>query len=123
MDNLKKLKPLKPDFSVNETTDYIEVSVILKPRDKKRRLVTQINDEDIKLYVEATGLSMGALVERPDGTFNNQSNDTKKTGVWKFKKKDLRVKSSPPKGGVTYAKPSPPKGGSKRKSTKTSAKG
>ncbi len=123
MDNLKKLKPIKPDFSINETTDYIEVSVTLKPRDKKRRLVTQISDDDIKLYVEATGLSMGRLVERPDGTFNNLNNNTNRVGVWKFKKKDLRVKSSPPKGGVTYAKSSPPKGGSKRKSTKTSAKG
>jgi len=123
MDNLNQLKPLKPGFSINETTDYIEVSVTLKPRDKKRRTVTQIVDNDIKVYVEAAGLAIGALVERPSGTFNNQNSDTKKVGVWKFKKKDLRVKSTPPKSGVSYAKSTPPKGGAKRKPSKTSSKG
>tara|TARA_B100000131_G_scaffold237038_1_gene229082 strand:+ start:946 stop:1347 length:402 start_codon:yes stop_codon:yes gene_type:complete len=122
MDNLKSLKPLKPTFSINETTSYIEVSVELKPRDKKRRLVTQISDEDIKLYVETTGLSMGNLIERPDGVFNNRSNETKKVGVWKFSKKDLRVKSTPPKGSQRYAKSTPPKGGSRKTTTKTSSK-
>ena len=122
MDNLPKLKPFKPRLEIEETTDRIKVTVTLKPRDKKRRKTTKVTEEDIRLFLEVSGLTAGKLHEPPSGPSNNQNIETEATTEWVFHKKDLRIKSTPPSASKTYAKSTPPKGAASRK-TKTSSKG
>ncbi len=122
MDNLPTLKPFKPRLEIEETTDRIKVTVTLKPRDKKRRMTTRVTEEDIRLFLEASGVAAGKAHEVPNNPASNQNIDIETSTEWTFHKKDLRIKSSPPSPGKTYAKSSPPKGGAARK-TKTSSKG
>ena len=97
MDNLPTLKPLKPEFKIDETTDLVKVSVTLKPRDKKRRKATSISESDIRLYLDAAGVAAGQSVETPPDSVSNSNIDSNWTTEWTFKKRDLRVKSTPPK--------------------------
>ena len=122
MDNLPTLKPFKPRLEIEETTDRIKVTVTLKPRDKKRRKTTRVTEEDVRLFLEASGLTAGKLHESPTGPLNNQNIEAETITEWSFHKKDLRVKSTPPSASKTYAKSTPPKSSSSRK-TKTSSKG
>ena len=108
MDNLPILKPLKPELKIDETTDFVKVSVTLKPRDKKRRMATSISEADIRLFLEAAGVAAGQSVEVPANSISNLNIDSDWTTDWTFKKRDLRVKSTPPKAPErrkTQAKP------------------
>ena len=101
MDNLPVLKPLKPEFKIDETTDFVKVSVTLKPRDKKRRKATNVTEGDIRLYLDAAGVSAGLSVDTPAESVSNSNIDFDWTTEWTFKKRDLRVKSTPPKSPQT----------------------
>ena len=114
MDNLPTLKPLKPEFKIDETTDFVKVSVTLKPRDKKRREATNVTEGDIRLYLDAAGVSAGKSVETPAESVSNSNIDSDWTTEWTFKKRDLRVKSEPPKA---------PESKKTTAKSKTSAKG
>lgn len=111
MDNLPTLKPLKPRLEIEETTDRVKVTVTLKPRDKKRRTATNITESDLRVFLEAAGVAAGKLHEGPSGPTTNQNIESDIVTEWTFHKRDLRVKSTPPKSPTT------------RKSTKTTTKG
>ena len=97
MDNLPNLKPFKPKFKINETTDQVTVEVTLKPRDKKRRLATKVTTDDLKEYLEVAGITVGSVINQPKLLVTNQNIEVDLVTEWTFTKRDLRVKSTPPK--------------------------
>lgn len=100
---LKKLQP-KMSTSVSERTLVVEVELL--ERKERGRQVTQIGTDEVLEYLEATKTPYGKLLSGPKGRLSNR--DSAVVGVWKFEKKDLRVKHQP-------AKTSPKKTSSKEK--------